>query len=101
MVARLVCASTADAARGTRLSLFDRLQHPSIFPVACCLMNVTQLKRFCLGLPHATEVLYADPYNFLVYSVGGKKFAYFKTSDPERWRFSTRVTTDRFIELTD
>jgi predicted DNA-binding protein (MmcQ/YjbR family) len=33
--------------------------------------------------------------------VGGKKFAYFKTSHPERWRFSTRVSPERFIELTD
>lgn len=47
------------------------------------------------------ETLYGEPYNFLVYAVGGRKFAYFKTSDPERWRFSTRVTPDRFIELTD
>jgi predicted DNA-binding protein (MmcQ/YjbR family) len=45
--------------------------------------------------------LYGEPYNFLVYSVGGKKFAYFKTSQPERWRFSTRVTPERFIALTD
>lgn len=64
-------------------------------------MNVAQLKAFCRGFPHATETLYGEPYNFLVYSVGGKKFAYFKTSHPERWRFSTRVAPDRFIELTD
>ena len=64
-------------------------------------MNVSQLKRFCRDFPHTTETLYGDPYNFLVYSVGGRKFAYFKTSHPERWRFSTRVTADRFIELTD
>jgi len=64
-------------------------------------MNVSQLKRFCRKLPNATETLYGDPYNFLVYSIGGRKFAYFKTSLPERWRFSTRVTPDRFIELTD
>ena len=64
-------------------------------------MNVTQLKRFCCGFPNATETLYDDPYNFLVYTVGGKKFAYFKTSQPERWRFSIRVTPDRFVELTD
>lgn len=64
-------------------------------------MNVGQLKRFCRGFPNAIETLYGEPYNFLVYSVGGKKFAYFKTSDPERWRFSTRVIPDRFIELTD
>ena len=64
-------------------------------------MNVVQLKAFCRGFPHATETLYGEPYNFLVYSVGGRKFAYFKTSQPERWRFSTRVALDRFIELTD
>ncbi|HKE40652.1 MAG TPA: MmcQ/YjbR family DNA-binding protein [Casimicrobiaceae bacterium] len=64
-------------------------------------MNVSKLKQFCREFPHATEALYGEPYNFLVYSVGGKKFAYFKTSQPERWRFSTRVTSDRFVELTD
>src|SRR6476619_955507 len=64
-------------------------------------MNVSQLKRFCRGFPNATETLYGEPYNFLVYGVGGKKFAYFKTSQPERWRFSTRVSPDRFVELTD
>ena len=63
-------------------------------------MNVAQLKRFA-RISQCPETLYGEPYNFLVYSVGGKKFAYFKTSDPERWRFSTRVTPDRFIELTD
>jgi len=64
-------------------------------------MNVSQLKQFCRDFPHSTEMLYGEPYNFLVYSVGGKKFAYFKTSEPERWRFSVRVTPDRFVELTD
>jgi predicted DNA-binding protein (MmcQ/YjbR family) len=64
-------------------------------------MNVAQLKKFCRGFPGAIETLYDEPYNFLVYAVGGRKFAYFKTSHPERWRFSTRVSPDRFIELTD
>jgi predicted DNA-binding protein (MmcQ/YjbR family) len=64
-------------------------------------MNVQQLKQFCRAFPGATETLYDEPYNFLVYSVGGKKYGYFKTSDPERWRFSMRVTPERFIELTD
>ena len=64
-------------------------------------MNVPQLKSLCRKFPGATETLYGEPYNFLVYSVGGRKFAYFKTSEPERWRFSIRVTPDRFIELTD
>ena len=64
-------------------------------------MNVRQLQAFCGGLPGARERQYGEPSNFLVYSVGGKTFAYFKTSDPERWRFSTKVTPDRFVELTD
>jgi len=64
-------------------------------------MNVAQLKKFCGALPGATATLYPPPENFLAYAVGGKTFAYFKTSDPERWRFSIRVTPDRFIALTD
>ena len=36
----------------------------------------------------------------LAYQVGGKTFAYFKTSEPEQWRFSLRVTPERFVELT-
>lgn len=36
----------------------------------------------------------------LVYAVGGKQFAYFKLSDPEKWRFSFRATPERFLELT-
>jgi predicted DNA-binding protein (MmcQ/YjbR family) len=63
-------------------------------------MNVAQLKHFCRRFPSAIETLYGEPSNFLVYSVGGRKFAYFKTSHPERWRFSMRVAPDRFIELT-
>lgn len=64
-------------------------------------MNVSQLRKFCREFPQTTETPYGEPYNFLVYSVGRKKFAYFKTSEPERWRFSTRVSSDRFLELTD
>jgi len=64
-------------------------------------VNVRQLKEFCRKLSGTQETLYGEPSNVLVYSVGGKKFAYFKTSDPERWRFSTKVTPERFIELTD
>lgn len=47
------------------------------------------------------ETCYGEPYNFLVYSIGGRKFAYFKTSEPERWRFSMRAAPERFLELTD
>ena len=64
-------------------------------------MNTAQLKKFCEALPAATSRLALPPSNVLVYSVGEKNFAWFKTSDPEKWRFSFRVSPDRFIELTD
>jgi predicted DNA-binding protein (MmcQ/YjbR family) len=64
-------------------------------------MNVRQLKQLCSTLPGVTDMLYGEPSNILVYEVGGKKFAYFKTSEPEQWRFSLRVTPGRFVELTD
>jgi predicted DNA-binding protein (MmcQ/YjbR family) len=64
-------------------------------------MNVDALKTFCRDFAGATETHHGDPSNVLAYSVGGKNFAYFKTSEPERWRFSLRVSPERFIELTD
>jgi predicted DNA-binding protein (MmcQ/YjbR family) len=64
-------------------------------------MNIKQLREFCSNFSGTRKALYGEPSNILVYSVGGKTFAYFKTSQPERWRFSTRVTPDRFVELTD
>ncbi len=64
-------------------------------------MNTEQLKEICSGLPGVRNREYGHPSNILVYYVGVKKFAYFKTSEPEKWRFSIRVTPDRFVELTD
>jgi predicted DNA-binding protein (MmcQ/YjbR family) len=65
------------------------------------IMDIDAVKRFCLSLPGAREQLLAASANVLVYAIGGKQFAYFKTSEPQRWRFSIRVTPDRFLELTD
>ena len=64
-------------------------------------LDVEQLQARCRAFAGAEERLYKPPSNVLLYSVGGKTFAYFKTSEPERWRFSLRVTPDRFVELTD
>jgi predicted DNA-binding protein (MmcQ/YjbR family) len=64
-------------------------------------VNATELKRHCRKFAGAIETLHGHPSNILVYAVGGKTFAYFKTSEPERWRFSFRVTPSRFLELTD
>lgn len=64
-------------------------------------MNTSQLKDFCKQLPGVSIQKYGRPANILVYFVDDKRFAYFKTSEPEQWRFSIRVTADRFVELTD
>lgn len=58
------------------------------------------LKQACAAFPGAAEALSGAPSNVLSYAVEGKTFAYFKTSAPEQWRFSLRVTPDRFLELT-
>ena len=64
-------------------------------------MDVAAVKEHCSRLPGASSKLIGPPSNVLVYYAGGKKFAYFKTSEPERWRFSIRTTPERFLELTD
>lgn len=64
-------------------------------------MDTKRLKRLCGGYRGAEAVLLPEPMNVLSYRVSGKTFAYFKTSEPERWRFSIKVTPERFLELTD
>lgn len=64
-------------------------------------MDTKRLKGLCAGYPGAVAVLLPGPMNVLSYRVFDKTFAYFKTSAPERWRFSIKVTPERFLELTD
>lgn len=64
-------------------------------------MNVAEVKAHCSRYPDVTSKLFEEPSNVLVYYVRGKKFAYFKTSEPERWRFSICTSPDRFLELTE
>jgi predicted DNA-binding protein (MmcQ/YjbR family) len=64
-------------------------------------MDIDQTKAYCRLLPGVGEEEFAHPANILVFAVHGKRFAYCKTSEPERWRFSVRVTPERFVELTD
>ncbi|NIB44366.1 hypothetical protein HBA55_32530 [Pseudomaricurvus alkylphenolicus] len=64
-------------------------------------MNTEQVKDYCRSFPGVTRKLSGHPANVLSFSVQNKKFAYFKTSAPEKWRFSFRVTPERFLELTD
>lgn len=64
-------------------------------------MEVSEVKEYCASYPSATAVERGEPSNVLTYKVKGRNFAYFKTSEPERWRFSIRVSPDRFLALTD
>lgn len=63
-------------------------------------MNTQQLQQRCRAFAHARETLHPHPGNILAYAVGEKKFAYFKTSEPEMGRFSLRVAPDLFLGLT-
>ena len=64
-------------------------------------MDVAAVKEHCSRYPGASSKLYGPPSNILVYYVGSRKFAYFKTSEPEQWRFSICASAERFLELTD
>lgn len=64
-------------------------------------MDVKKTKEFCLSFSGTVEKESSEPSNILSLSIHDKKFAYFKTSTPEKWRFSIRVTPERFLELTD
>lgn len=64
-------------------------------------MNVAAVKKHCSSYPDTCSKLFGPPSNVLIYYARGKKFAYFKTSDPEKWRFSICTSPERFLELTD
>lgn len=64
-------------------------------------MTVDEVKSYCRSLAGAAEIEFGHPSNVLVFQLLDKKFAYFKTSQPEQWRFSLRVHPERFLELTD
>lgn len=64
-------------------------------------MDVAAVKEHCCRYPGASSKLLGPPSNVLVYYVGGKMFAYFKTSEPEQWRFSIRTAPEYFLALTD
>ncbi len=64
-------------------------------------MDIDDTKILCSSFKGVTEQLQKAPANILCYCVGGKRFAYFKTSSPEKWRFSVRVQPCQFLELTD
>lgn len=64
-------------------------------------MENSTVKELCFSYPGVIAKEQAEPSNIFILSVDGKKFSYFKTSEPEKGRFSIRVSPDRFLELTD
>lgn len=64
-------------------------------------MDVKITKTFCRSLPCVSDKVFEHPSNIQTFYIHNRKFAYFKTSDPEKWRFSIRVSPDLFLTLTD
>ena len=62
-------------------------------------LDEDQLGAFCGGWPGVTRSIKWEVD--LVYSVGGKMFVVMCTIGPDRGRFSFKVDTDRFLELTE
>ena len=62
-------------------------------------LDEQQLDAFCSGWPGVTRSIKWEVD--LVYSVAGKMFVVMCTIGPERGRFSFKVDTDRFLELTE
>lgn len=64
-------------------------------------MTRNDVKKYCGSFSSVVATEKTFPMDYLSYTVKGKKFAYFKTSEPEMWSFNIRVSEDRFLELTD
>ena len=62
-------------------------------------LDEDQLGAFCSDWPGVTRSIKWEVD--LVYSVGGKMFVVMCTIGPDRGRFSFKVDTDRFLELTE
>ena len=62
-------------------------------------LDEDQLGAFCSDWPGVTRSIKWEVD--LVYSVGGKMFVDMCTIAPDRGRFSFKVDTDRFLELTE
>ncbi|HEY8559117.1 MAG TPA: MmcQ/YjbR family DNA-binding protein [Pyrinomonadaceae bacterium] len=61
-------------------------------------MNVDELRKFCLSMPHATEdVKWSSDLTFLI---GGKMFAV-TNLDAANLAVSFKCTTEKFAELTE
>jgi predicted DNA-binding protein (MmcQ/YjbR family) len=60
-------------------------------------MTVEWVQRFCMGLPHATEVV---QWESLVFKVGGKMFAV-AALEPDRVWLSFKCSAEDFAELTE
>ena len=64
-------------------------------------MTLEELSHFCCSLPAVSTTEIPPPGNLFRFLVDDRAFAYYKTSEPEKGRFSLHVDPERFLELTD
>jgi predicted DNA-binding protein (MmcQ/YjbR family) len=60
-------------------------------------MNIEWVRRYCLSLPHATEIV---QWNSLVFKIGGKIFAILALEPGKTW-LSFKCTPEEFADVTE
>ena len=60
-------------------------------------MNIEWVRRYCMSLPHATEML---QWGALVFKVGGKVFAVLALEPAKTW-LSFKCQPEEFVELVE
>jgi predicted DNA-binding protein (MmcQ/YjbR family) len=61
-------------------------------------MDLEQIRKFCLSMPHATERIQWD--NDLLFCIGNKMFAV-AALDPHSTKLSFKCTPEKFAELVE
>src|SRR5271170_3465410 len=60
-------------------------------------MNIEWVRRYCLSLPHATEIV---QWNALVFKIGGKIFAILALEPAKTW-LSFKCDPEQFADLVE
>ncbi|WP_162926406.1 hypothetical protein [Teredinibacter purpureus] len=63
-------------------------------------MDIQYVRPLCGSFLGVIENEQGASSNIVLFSVSGKKYAYYNVSNPKKWRFSIRVTPERFLKLT-
>jgi predicted DNA-binding protein (MmcQ/YjbR family) len=60
-------------------------------------MNIEWVRRYCMSMPHATEIV---QWNALVFKIGGRIFAIVALEPGKTW-LSFKCSPDEFVELVE